>query len=392
MFPKFSPAIVERLSEPVIALGGRGEILDFNSTARPLLRHFVMNHGDIRRDLAVAADSKSGLPRVLASMPCLDVAGVQREAWLCECGDGLAVIFLPKANLVSRVRSTQESPDCSAAFYSLLNAEVRQEFADVRDRLSAFVSSHPSECTELVQPVLRLGRLLSVLELLATMLQSPVAEHMERLSLQDLVRDVLARTPGLHSGCLNDTLSDDVQRHGAVYGRPEWLRAALQALLDALLETASLEQNVELRLRQNGNFLVLTGSHRAAVGQVSGRRNAADQSAASDVIPVLRTDAGIRLAVARLIVDFHGGMLRLNRPLHAPEVAGLLDAFTLELPTGMAHQECSAAARAKCIYPAQARALAQDLAQILPKGAADSVLSSGEVSLLNEIMRGLAQR
>lgn len=392
MFPKFSPAIVERISEPVITLGRRGEILDFNSAARPLLRKFVINHGDIRRDLAVAADSKVGLPRVLASMPCLDVAGVQREAWLCECGDGLAIIFLPKANLAPGVSSTHESLDSGAAFYSLLNAEVRQEFADVRDRLGAFLSSHSSECKELVQPILRLSRLLSVLELLATVLQSPVTEQMERLYLQDILRDVLARTSGLHADCLNDKLSDDIQRQGMVYGRPEWLRPALQALLDALVESASLEQDVELRLRQNGNFLVLTGSHRVASGQVSTRRNAADQAAARDLPSALRTDAGIRLAVARMIVDFHGGMLRLNRPLHATDEAGLIDEFTLELPTGMAHHECSAAARAKCIYPAQARAFAQDLAQMLPKGAADSVLSSGEVSLLNEIMRGLAQR
>ncbi len=420
MQPRLSPSIVERLAEPVILLGARGEVRDFNTAARPLLRQFIAGLGELRPELAQAAANRAVLPRLLASLPCLQLDGRRLQGWLCECGDGLAAIFMPdsrSALLAPAAAASEPQQELGRGFMALFNTELREEIAGLRDRLEALAARHPGACAELLQPVQRVGRLLSVLEILSEVLHSPAEVQTERLSVAALLADVLAQAPGLQGGGVNATLSDSADDQGLVYGRAEWLRTALQALLDALAESTPPDRLLELRMRQHGNFLVITGSHggarqspvapallgsrllaeRGAVvgagagGELPGAHAAAQGGAR---VAALRLDAGVRLAVARMVVDFHGGFLRLQLAEgDAGLQAGTVDGFTLELPTGApAERECSAAARARCIYPQQARALAQDLAQMLPRAVPDAALSSGEVSLLNELMRGLDQR
>lgn len=420
MLPRFSPSIVERLAEPLIVLGTQGEVRDFNTAARPLLRQFIEMLGELRRELAVAAANKAGLPRMLSSVRRLEIAGQRLQAWLCECGDGFAVIFLPDALSVVGVHEVavgKSAGEAGRSFYALFNNELRQEIGDLRVKLETFAAHHLDACVDLLLPVQRVASLLSVLHLLSALLRSPEEVHMERFSVGALLDDVLKHTPGLHGDAVNAALSDSIDAQGFIYGCSDWLRTALQALLDVLTEGTPPDRQVELRIRQHGNFLVITGGHGGARrSTVSHGRRACEpraepvsrsadihasehpegraefQRGAGSAIP--RLDAGIRLAVARMVTDFHKGMLRLQlADNNGGARADLVEGFTLELPTGAPpERECSAAARARCIYPAQARALAQDLAQMLPKAVPGYVISSGEASLLRELILGLEQR
>jgi len=368
----------------VVALNPSGDIVDFNEAARPLLRQCIDALPQVRRELAGTGSTAAGLPRALRLTPRPEQSGQALEAWLCEDQPGFALLFLPAAQAVSPT-AQDTLHDSDLVLTSLIGAEVRHEIAALKEKISTLSDAGQGELQAFSQSADRFGRLLTTIELLTNTLQSPAFFEYERLSLTGLLSDVLKQMPGAHGDFnINQQLGDTTEQQGYLYGHSGWLKTALHALLDALDANAPLHCQIELRLRQNGSFIVLTGgysnrAHHAPPGE----------STSPETQRALRIDASIRLTIARQIVRLHGGQLRVLTADHDDSGHELIESFTLVLPTSIPAQGRSPAACGQCIYPQQARMLAQDLVHLLPRQPLHP-LSQDELQCLAHLTRETA--
>lgn len=391
MTPRFNSILVERLSEAVVSLNAGGDIVNFNSAARPLLRYCFDILPQVRQELRATGGTPPLLPRPLPLTPRLSHQGQPLETWLCENGTGFILLFLPAGNAVPHV-AQNITTNSDLAFTSLIGAEIRHEIAALTEKMAAAEGKLPQEQKDFQQAAERLSRLLTVIDLLADTLQAPAFLESERLSLPTLLDEVLQQMPGPHGDyAINQELSDQPAQQGTLYGHAQWLKAAFRALLETLDANAPTHGQMELRIRQNGSFIVLTGGYRHLQHQPTKSRPAPstpqqDPSAGGGGNSrTLRVDAGIRLAIARQIVELHGGQLRVLDVEGAPGMPGLIDGFTLVMPTGIPSQGRSPAICSQCIYPQQAKFLAQDLARLLPRPPLQTRMSPDELHLLAQL-------
>lgn len=390
MTPRFNSILVERLSEAVVSLNAGGDIVNFNSAARPLLRHCFDILPQVRQELRATGSAAPLLPRPLSLKPRLSYEGRSLETWLCESDAGFILLFLPAGNSIPPI-AQNITTNRDLAFTSLIGAEIKNEIAALTEKMTAMAATATQEQNDFLQATERFSRLLSVIDLLSDTLQTPAFFESERLSLPTLLDAVLQQMPGPHGDyAINQELSDQSDQQGQVYGHAQWLKAAFRALLEALDANAPTHCQIELRIRQNGSFIVLTGGycnlrHQAARSRQYPQTPPKDKTPGSDNGRTLRVDAGIRLAIARQIVELHGGQLRVLEVEDDTGTSGLIDGFTLVMPTGIPSQGRSPAICRQCIYPQQAKSLAQDLAHLLPKQPLYARMSPDELHLLTQL-------
>jgi hypothetical protein len=140
----------------------------------------------------------------------------------------------------------------------------------------------------------------------------------------------------------------------------------LTALLEEMGASAPVQAQVEIRVRQAGGFVVMTGQCRPFLGQ-SGRPAAPASPAAQATFTSFSAD--IRMAICQRIVALHGGQLKtvaLDADQADPKRRGMAS-FVLSLPTGAPLYGRRLAACASCLAPRQAEQYAQDLAALLPQ-------------------------
>ena len=176
---------------------------------------------------------------------------------------------------------------------------------------------------------------------------------------------------------------------GVVYGNAGLLKCSLRGLLEALDEGAPKHSQIELQMRQSGAYIMLSTGF--ATGARRGpRAHAATDAQASEPLrhaPALRTEADIRLPIARRIVALHGGQLKTVDADSARRggPSGLVS-FTLVLPTGAMLPGGRRLECADCPTAQQAQAYARDLAALMsgPNPGAD--VSGEELAFLMQVM------
>lgn len=389
MTPRLNSVLIERLSEAVVSLNGTGDIVNFNSAARPLLRHCFDLLPKIRQELRALGSERPLSPRPLPLTPRPSHQGMQLETWLCENGTGFLLLFLPAGNAVPQIAPTITT-DHDLAFTSLIGSEIRHEIATLQASLAAMSSTATEEMKDFAQSAERFGRLLTVIDLLSDTVQAPAFFESERLSLFAMLTDVLAQLPGAHGDYdINQHLSDGADQQGYLYGHAKWLKAAFRALIEALDANAPTHCQIELRIRQNGSFIVLTGGYcnlkRKAPVSASTMGMHAPHAAKETPERVLKVDAGIRLVIARQIVELHGGQLRIVSTDTDGANVERVEGFTLVLPTSIPTQGRSPTICRQCIYPQQAKSLAQDLARLMPRQPVHAHMSPDELHLLAQL-------
>ncbi|MDP1937204.1 MAG: hypothetical protein Q8K91_08365 [Hylemonella sp.] len=379
--------LTQRLSDAVISLNGAGEIIDYNTAAKPYLRLCVEMLPIVKHEVAKLRASHSNQPQFLKSIPSGQANGASLELWLCKSASSYSLLLLPDSrSSPSEVKTSATSADLSFAY--LIGSEVRSEMNALIEALNELKADMTSAHQGLSRKLERVSQLLVFLELMVDTLRAPEFVEGERVSVQALLGEVLSEMRGAQGDfVLNHEQSDKEGKQGFLYGQRQWLKTAVRALIESLDGNAPAHCQIEIRIRQNGSFIVVTGGY-SSLQEWTRRRKAAAQLNSHwddfDTPRAMKLDAGIRLTVARQIFELHGGQLRLELS-DGDDTAGLIDGFTLLMPTGVPLRGRSPATCAHCIFPQQARSLAKDLAQLLARQPAPAHMSIDELQMLAQL-------
>lgn len=200
--------------------------------------------------------------------------------------------------------------------------------------------------------VLQLGEVLTGPSILAD----------DRILLADALRRAAVETNELaRRRQVGVQLDDGEQSLAPVYGSTAWLDLALKQLVSMLVEAAPGSTHVLVRLKQVGFHQLIVGSvnhgrqHPGAISLLP-PKNASVKSelARGAQIPA------IDLAMARAIVELHGGALKTDQ-----SEGGRLSEFHLTLPTGESQSQRERPSCGNCPHMRQAEQFAQDIGELL---------------------------
>lgn len=385
---RLNSLLTHRLSDAVISLNAAGEIVDYNPAAKPYLRLCIDMLPTLRGEIVKLAARHCHQPRFLKRVASGKPDADSIEVWLSKGSAGFSLLLLP-VNRASASTASIAATNADLSFAFLLGTEIRSEIGALLDELTELKAATSLVQTDFPRRLERFSQLLVFLELMADTFRAPEFVEGERISAQMLLAEVLTEMRGSQGDfVLNHEQSDQAGEQGFVYGHRQWLKTALKALVESLDSSAPPHCQIEIRIRQNGNFIVITGGF-VSLQEWSRRRKTAPQQRDMlgdlDLNRTLRIDAGIRLTLAKQIIELHGGQLRLDSS-DTDSTSGLIDGFTLLLPTGVSARGRSPTTCAQCIYPQQARSFATDLAQLLARKASPARMSTDELEMLAKLI------
>lgn len=177
----------------------------------------------------------------------------------------------------------------------------------------------------------------------------------DRIVLTELVPRTLKALAGLTEQRNVSVRLEGFEQDVAIYGSTEWLSRALQEFLSCSVRTSPRGGLIELRLQGSGLRVTLRSRHRGLFMSGRSRRAALVPYGVGD--DPAKPGPGIGLALARHIVELHGGSV------HIDDAADAVD-FVLELPAGAPSQPSSADLSVE-----QAQRYAYDMAQLLTRKA-----------------------
>lgn len=372
--------LVEQMAEGVIQLSPDGLVTDFNRAARPWIRSCLAAAPKLQLLIRQVADGSLKAPVAvdLGALPDSGAGAV--SVHLCRREPKGYVLFITPTQPASSLPVLEER---DADFFRLLDQETRHELSRLRDQLASVQHSEPAPDSAVLQTADRVSRLLVAFDQLAELHQIDAFNQGARLSLSTLIEDVLQEMP--RQKCdyrVRAEPGNSPQATGVLYGDANWLKCALRSLLEGLGDSAPPHSQIELRVRQNGGYTVLSSHFFHAAG--AGRAQA---SAVPGRSTILRLDAGIRTQICRRILELHGGRLSVTHTGTTPETGQGegIESFDLVLPISAPGQAGSLAACANCPAGKQAEKYAQDLAFLIPNQPAQSNVSDEEMELLAQI-------
>jgi hypothetical protein len=369
-------ALLEKLTEGVISLNMKGVVIDYNQAALPWLKHFMTCETELG---SLIHEITRGVVQAPVSIASMHPSSPHSEDFhLCKNGaDGFAIFITLQVTAPSALTIQEDK------FNSLLSKDFRHELSDFRQFLEQTSSRSSADVEQLNKQSLRLSRLLISMESLCELQQADSFLVEERVSLQNIIQEAIAELPLRRSDySINPELSGDASKQGMVFGHAQWLKVAIKGLLEGIGASAPPHCRIEIRVRQNGGFVVMTGtfssffSQRSAVAKTAGCPG-----------PALTTDADLNLSICRRIVALHGGQLKIVPldPEQSDVVLRGVESFTLVLPTGAPSLGRGLNDCANCLYPKQAELYAQDLAYLLPRQPAGATISNEELDCLAHI-------
>lgn len=384
---RLNSLLTQRLSDAVISLNAAGEIIDYNAAAKPYLRLCVDMLPTVKHEIAKAKARQSNEPHLVKRITCSDASEESLELWLSRSASSFSLLLLrDRKSSTSELKTTATSADLS--FASLIGAEVRAEMNALIEAITELNADMTSAQLGLSRKLDRVSQLLVCLELMVDTFRAPEFIEGERVSVQAMLEEILFEMRGSQGDfVLNHEQSDKEGKQGFLYGQRQWLKTAIKALIESLDASAPTHCQIELRIRQNGSFIVITGGY-SSLQEWTRRRKATAKLKCHldglDTPRAMKIDAGIRLTVARQIFELHGGKLRLELT-NGDDTSGLIDGFTLLMPTGVPLRGRSPVTCAQCIFPQQARSLAKDLAQLLARQPAPAHMSIDELQMLAQL-------
>ncbi len=370
--------LMEKMTEGVILLDGNGQLVDYNRAAWPWVKQYQACANELG---GVIGQIVAGTAQAPVNIGWMHPASANNtEFHLCRSGSQGFAIFIAKHAMPAAATAQTPQQD---SFLSLMGEGFRHEFSDLRQQLDAAQPHSPAETDLLQKQSMRLSRLLVAMDQLCELQQSNPFSMGERVGLQDIITSVIAKLQARRSDySINNALSGDAQAQGMLFGHAAWLQVAIQGLLEGIGDCAPADCRIEIRVRQNGAFVVMTGN---ASRFFSARTTLANARCTTS--PTLTTDTDLRLAICRRIIELHRGQLKIvfqESNQAAGDLRGI-ESFTLILPTGAPLRTAGAGDCANCLFPQQAEMYAQDLAHLLPRRPMGSTVSDEELVFLSHI-------
>ncbi len=232
-----------------------------------------------------------------------------------------------------------------AAGYLPATLEGQKAFAELAE-----VSRHSAETAA---RLIDLGELLVGSAILAD----------EYILVADTLRNAAAELGELATNRgVGMRLDDSRQNLAPVYGSAHWLTLALRRLLAMLVEAAPVGTHVLSRLRQVGFHQLLTAgiNHNQPAPITLNLLKTESRSTVKAAVAAAGSIDALDLALATAVVELHGGTLKTD-----VTEAGVLNQFTLTLPTGEPQALRRRPDCANCPSMHQAEQFAQDIGELL---------------------------
>lgn len=375
--------LMESLDQGVIFLNRSGHILDFNSAARPYLKPCFNAAEKIAHLIADGLNHKVNRP---TPVTFLEVgAGQTSPVDVHLCSNTQSDFML----LITRRATLAVSPlnaDSKPITFALLGDEIRHEMTHLREQIACITAqSTAPDFAPVIASSERLSRFFVAMDQLSSLSQGESFLNGKRISLTTLIHEVLAELPRHRCAfSINHVLSDTAERLGVLYGDQVWLKSGLKGLLEAIVDSGPPGCQVELRLRQSGNYLVFTGGFMNATVPSSGSFHRPGHQGNLTI----GTQIDLRIPIARRIFERHGGSLKITEmdSDNPDEFNRGIDSFTLSLPTGASNLSKRSSACDDCPVTRQAEAYAQDLASLIPTDHKDSEVTQEELTFLMAVM------
>jgi hypothetical protein len=366
------PVMLEKMTEGVIVLNPDGQVTDYNRAAKPWLKACLAGASALAALIGKARAGQLQLPVAVDGV--FQQAAGGADFYLCRNEPNAFAIFITAPPPTARAPATATAESSQAdlgpdSFFALLGQDFRHELAALRQRLAEppVPADSANHLAQVQQQSMRLSQLLVAMEQLCELHEQDAFFQGDRVPMGALIDAAIAALPSRRSDyCVNRDLSDADGKQGMLFGDARWLGIALTALLEEMGASAPVQAQVEIRVRQAGGFVVLTGQCRPFLGQ-SGRPAAPASPAAQATFTSFSAD--IRMVICQRIVALHGGQLKtvaLDADQADPKRRGMAS-FVLSLPTGAPLYGRRLAACASCLAPRQAEQYAKDLAALLPQ-------------------------
>jgi hypothetical protein len=373
--------LMELMSEGVILLDRKCQMTDFNKAATPWVKHCLDSAPMLRQLIDSITQGLAFTPLAIPQLGLGLAANNQPDFFLCTTESKGYAIFIAQAPLPAPPLALQAQ---DTDLFQLLGKETRHELTLFRQMLSQTGTDQNDADKDLHQRSHRLSRLLLAFDQLAQLHQSNSFSAGDRLSLPTLVEEVVQDMQKNKCGYVMDVpTAEKLPVGSALYGDAQWLKCAVQVLLEGINHSAPNYSRVTLRIRQNGSYIMLSSHYcheMTRSASVSPTRSVGSRR-------ILQVDSDIGVQISRRIVEMHRGQLMTTAmPEDATDTnpAGI-ESFTLILPLSTpAHGELPEICQ-RCPTTLQAEQFANDLALLMPRSPAGAGLLDEELQMLAEI-------
>lgn len=362
--------ILQEMNDGVVLLDAQGSVLAHNDAADRWMQEGQSVRSALKGLVEHEANAGAPLPRqVELFLGPFNQPKTRTKAWLCRNGhQGYAVLIASPATRTAPAQAHVADTDASDMSSTLLlSHNLGEQMAELRSLLGR-AQGTTDDHAKISVTYGDIDRLLQTICKLSLLKQRDHVFLDERLDLVDELQHLipsLATHPEVHY-----VFSPQPGPRGMVYGSKAWLNQALRVLLESLGRSAPTASNIEIALRQLGDFVVVTGHVVAGSGSCPPAHAVAHDKAhaSSKDQSVLPQEQAIQQAMCRRIIELHAGQLKLEY-MPTPGVSTAqepqIESFTLTLATGLPEHERSRVSCKECRYTLQAQAYALDMALLM---------------------------
>jgi hypothetical protein len=364
---------------PVLVLDHSGKVLRANQAAN---RMITLRPGlQARLQCALRAHFDNPAWNSAQDSPTSKQEQDLDQVWITPVTEGYVALFSSDDGMAMTMRQLPVGSTQDIAYSSLINQEVLRELDALAEQLSLCEGQSAQQRPAIADRIQYVRHLLSTIERLASTQQHAANFTLgEIVDLNDLLQEILQQQPSLQASIEPLIPTHDIASSmGTLFARREWLKAALLTLL--LHQNTSRQAIPPLRLtieHQDG-FLAIHCT------PVQGKQNTSITTDGPDTPLTHRTN--IDLALARHIIELHGGQLEMPDPQAAQGRAG---GFRVTLPTGTPPHGYASHACQQCIYAGLAKTFAKDLGRLLPRKPLHLRVSPEELQLLEQLHQSLS--
>ena len=363
--------LLDKLAEGLILLNRKAQVLSHNQVAEPWVKQAHAMQGVLKDLLDLEARGRIKLPVKLGLWSGKTATDEHPgEAWLIMDGrhnNAICIVSVQSSN--DAATKLMHLPVVEQNFLSLLGDEARSQITALRLLLSPQSDHALHDPVAITLQSQRVESLLQELSDLSLVMQRDEVFADERLNLTELVGAALPPVAlPVDPELAVFSMGQDSTAQGVVYGHAAWMRYALRVLFEALRDSAPARSQINIRTRQMGNFVIITG-HVAAIAHRRSSKATAQQAATDgNATPAESRDSRVRWLMCRRIIALHGGQLKLAfLPAAGADDASNppIESFTLTLGTGQPVNERSRVSCGTCRHVLQGQAYASDLSQLM---------------------------
>lgn len=370
----------EELVEGVIQLSLDGQVTDFNRSAIPWVGYAMAAKSQLRQKMAQISNGVLEAPLQIELHDLQDPVLHDFSVYLCTAGPKSYALFIANRRAAAQAATLAANDN---DFFRFLESQTRHELTDFRNALLDASNEAFPPGDNLLERSGRFSRLLVAFDQLSRLYQTDAFHSGERLSLWRMVKKLVEETTyGKCHFFFTPQIESTLELESVIYGDATWLETSIRTLLAAIAEAAPAHSKVEIRVRVNGGYMVLSSHFSSAPGKHAPQHKPISPP---DDLPT-RFDSDISRQICHSVVAMHGGLLTITETECTKEGVKGVASFVATFPL-------SAPARAKkpttcaiCPTALQMNKYASDIAFLLSRQPTFERTSSQEIQMLTKLL------